>query len=120
MSRMWLMVNGRTWLGRTRDRTLKTERHGRRVMTRLPWIRKFVKATYPPGIWIAIDTLEAFTSREIALEVDRRYLDYQLIAAPLIAAENACQRITGQPLALPTLLVHRALKVSRHIGTAVV
>lgn len=127
-SKMETLIAGRSWRGRAIPR-LSTRIVGRRRMTTIASIRRFVATVYPAGIWLTEDTLMNFvpysTLEFIPLErlgwhrATSTHFGNPIYAVPLVVAARVA-RSTGDELSVPAEIIHRATTIERHIGTAVI
>lgn len=122
MSRMRVLVTGRSWLGNKQVDRLRTRKDGNRLTTCHKWIRQFNHKSYPDGIWLQYETIRAFAGAEVAAAVPKRHFGTKspMVVASLVDAERTCVALTGDHLTLPTTLVHRAVQIEARVRVAVV
>lgn len=119
-AKMRVLMTNTSWMRRSRKPPLQsTLVNGRRV-TKIEWLADFVRANYPAGIWIRSETLRLYAGaeypdmRSIPTVLGRRLFAYQLHVACELASR------AGGTLDLPSLLIHRAVRIERLVGTALV
>lgn len=127
-SKMQTIVAGRSWGGR-KIPELRTRMIGRRRMTTIKAIRRFVAELYPEGIWITEDALMNFVAYDVIRGMRFARLGWHkgtklpfgnpIYATPLTVAARVA-RSTGGDLVVPAEVVHRATTIQRHVGTAVI
>lgn len=127
-SKMQKIVAGRSWNGR-RIPQLKTSLIGRRRMTTLASVKRFVRQVYPPGIWMTENTLMNFLPYRTIQTIHFARLGWfsrtarpfgnPIYAARLAEVTAAADQIADS-VAFPAEIVHRAATIMQHIGTAVI
>lgn len=115
-AKMRTLTTTATWSRRRSRPELRSTIVDGRRLTRITWIRAYVAAHFTPGIWIHPSTFECYTSLPAppAECIGKQLQAISLIDA--VAAANAA----GIQFSIPTVLVHRATKIERLVGTAVV
>jgi hypothetical protein len=118
-AKMRVLMTTTSWMGKSHQPPIKSKMVKGRRVTRIEWLADYVKANFPSGIWIRVETLRVYSGSNADLAEPPQVLGRRLFGYPAAVATRLAMA-SGSTLELPSPLLHRAVQIERQVGMALV